>query len=95
MTPQESAKSKAAVMLAFAEGKAIECRSRADTLWVELDVDPYWNWDALDYRIKREPRTFWVNMYSDACFNAFTTKERADEVASSTRTECIRVREIL
>lgn len=62
MTPQE-AREAAAVMLAFADGKKIECklRDRPDQ-WSILNK-PVWNWESAEYRVAPEPWTgkIWVN----------------------------------
>ena len=64
MTP-EQLREAAAVMLAAADGKKIECRTR-DTLneWV-LVVNSVWNFCVYEYRIKPVPVTMKVALYRD------------------------------
>lgn len=100
MTPQESAREKAAVMLAFAEGKAIECKKRYDENdpWQEIEV-PKWSFLDFDYRIKREPREFYANLYSRSedypCGHIHKSRGAADACHAQDRLECIHVREVL
>lgn len=54
MTPQEKAKQQAEVMLAYAEGKEIECTD-AHASWASCP-DPFWNWLRADYRVKKTPK---------------------------------------
>lgn len=52
-TEQQKAKDQAAVMLAFAEGKKIECKRKSSNHWVRINdcITPYWDWSDQDYRI--------------------------------------------
>ena len=61
MTPQETAKRQAEVMIAFAEGKAIQSKIRRDKEinWLE-SPSPTWDWILFEYRIK--PETKKVNL---------------------------------
>lgn len=58
MTPQETAKQQAEVMIAFAEGKTIQstrCSDR-EIKW-EDQPSPLWDWIHFEYRIKpQEPK---------------------------------------
>jgi len=48
---------KLAVMRAWLEGKAIECRTHGLGKWVKPDPAPSWMWGDLDYRVAEpEPR---------------------------------------
>lgn len=76
---QKRARERAEVMLAFAEGKTIQCLGRylkGDT-WDDA-AHPSWNWTDFDYRIKREPRVTWVNDYG-SCLGGgrYATRESA------------------
>lgn len=53
-TPQEIAKERAEVMMAFAEGAEIQSCSRGQNDWGDYSA-PIWNWAQCDYRIKPEP----------------------------------------
>lgn len=53
---------KIAVMQAFVEGKKIEASNGQNTRWCEC-VTPRWNWDMYEYRVKKEPRVFYIPAY--------------------------------
>ena len=55
MTPEEL-KYAASVMLAAAEGKKIQYRSKGEIHEQWGETRPSWNWDLFDYRIAPEPR---------------------------------------
>lgn len=58
----EQARANAAIMLAYAEGKTIECRSYSsgpDGKWYTT-IDPDFMFSHYEYRIKPEPRTFYA-----------------------------------
>lgn len=56
---KEQAKAKAAVLLAFAEGKTIEFRRiRAGEQWVEAKT-PGFNFVEFEYRVAPAPRRLW------------------------------------
>lgn len=50
---KESAKLRAAVMLAYADGKEIEWRDIRKGAWQDAP-NPTWNWDKFEYRVKPE-----------------------------------------
>lgn len=55
-----------AVMQAFEEGKTIEYATKWVSLtnkWEEID-DPAWDWNSCIYRVKPEPREFYVIEYT-------------------------------
>ena len=54
MTKNEARKA-AKIMLAYADGKVIERRSRGDERWC-TDTEPCFEWDIYDFRIKTEPK---------------------------------------
>lgn len=53
---QEATLEKIAVMQAFVDDKEIEYKSACQDIW-HAAPNPYWDWDAYDYRIKQEPAT--------------------------------------
>lgn len=53
---KEETKKAAEVMLAWAEGKTIEVSTKGCNNWTCLVLDPLWDWDGGDYRIKPEAR---------------------------------------
>ena len=52
---REEAKKAAEVMLAYADGKTIECFVDNSIGWVEGSESPKFNWEDFDYRIKGTP----------------------------------------
>jgi hypothetical protein len=90
MTP-EQLRNAAAVMLAAAEGKPLESRPYGTKEWSTVTT-PAWNWNSVEYRIKPEPREWWLvnsvafGVLEDAiCYQAQRTPN----------TEIIHVREVL
>jgi hypothetical protein len=75
---------KIKVMQAHVEGKTIEYRYLSPFSWNgqwEVVKDPAWNWHSCEYRVKKEPRTFYiVNLCGD--LYAFTDKDKALEFMS-------------
>ncbi len=87
------------VMQMASIGKPIEFRglsNRGSGSWIS-NPDPKWNWESFEYRVKPEPREFWVNIYDrDAIDNiAHLSKENADRAAGAARVKCILVREVI
>lgn len=88
-----------AVVQAAIEGKKIEWRwkDRAESPWMETlyPGKGTWDFEHLDYRVKREPRTWWVNVYPDWSYGFYHSKQAADNCAGHERTECVRVCEVM
>jgi len=51
-----------AVMQAYVDGEVIQVCSRGDNDWETLEggVIPAWEWSLCSYRIKPEPREYWL-----------------------------------
>lgn len=93
---QKEAKRRAEIMLAFAEGAKVEVReiTEADNKWRPTN-SPAWDWYRGDYRIKKEPRMFYINAYPDGSYSqAQPDRDTADQLAGYRRTECIKVVEV-
>ena len=89
------ARKAAEVMLAFADGKKIQAKSRTSE-WYDLHGDPTWDWNGFNYRVKPEPREWWVNEYRDGPADfIYPSKEKADSECASNRIRRFRVREVL
>jgi len=92
---------KIVVMQAFVDKKKIQFRKRfsgeewQDIVSEELD----WNWTVYEYRIKPEPRHFWMNIYpNERCkvyTSAYTTKESAVTGKDPSCLETIEVVEVI
>ena len=88
MTTEE----KINVMQAHIDGKTIEMKKHED--WVEVTTpEIVWDWRHHDYRIKKDRREFWINMYHN---DAVVHRSRicADGCAIKGRLECIHVVEV-
>lgn len=73
MTPTQL-KEAAQVMVAASEGKQVQYRSAGQLKWVDL-VDPSWDWSSTAYRIKPEPREWWMTD-AKVCFESKHEAER-------------------
>lgn len=94
MTP-EQAKTLLPIITAFSEGKTIQVRLH-DGPWHDiLSADVRFDSPAESYRIKPEPREFWLNIYGGIDSYGYPTREDADACAARNRKECIRVKEVL
>lgn len=99
---KEQTKAAIAVMQAYVDGKTIERLHKDSKVWLteapaEAPERTAWDWNNHTYRIKQEPREWWINKYDDDtdCF-IYNTKERADRGAfAGSNRECIHVREII
>ena len=96
-----------AVMQAFEEGKTIEYNAKWGSdagKWDEID-DPVWDWHACNYRVKPEPKEFYVVGYSvggtEETFSEPRTLEQAEFEARSynklnnIKTRVLKMREVL
>ena len=103
MTPDET-KAAANVMLAWAAGKAIQCKDLQgypewrDCMTADFGkVHMIWDWSDLTYRIKPEPREWYLVFDGEGgCIATKQSKDRAEEFAGpiSSR-KIIHVREVL
>ena len=86
------------VMQAFVGGKAIQRMGLKDPdirEWDDMPIAPIWNWAKNDYRIKPEPREFWVNFYPNLeGMYWHKSKESADRKLHSGGTT-IKVKEVI
>ena len=84
-----------AVIAAHRDGKKIQCQSKdGRDNWFDTP-DPVWDFAFCDYRIKPEPREWWVNVYPGGDSYWYETKEAADKQTSKYHLECRHVREVL
>lgn len=89
MTTQEMI----AVMQAFADGKKLECRFVDGDKWVPAS-SPIWAWDRYEYRVKPEPREWWI-VNGKQYTALFGTKNEAESSVFNGPAEIIHVREVL
>jgi len=91
---KEKTKEYIKIMQAYLDGKKIEFRNRAgDTIWRPADKNHGWNFHDVEYRIKPEPREFWLNVYPDGSLFAHFCPESAVHILSNGET--IKVIEVL
>lgn len=91
---------KIEVMQAALDGKEIEvkyeCSDKEYRKPHELGI--LWNWQIADYRIKPEPREFWVNIYKERdgeeTYYLHTTEYSAKSREDATK-KTIRVVEVI
>lgn len=82
------------IALAMKEGKTIQFYCTVRNVWSDcfgvhdLSSKPHL------FRIKPEPREWWVNIYEN-CETLFTNREDADKGAISGRIRCAKVREVI
>ena len=86
----------AAVMMAFSAGQQIDSRFcfKAGLAW-QLDLAPNWNWAIKEFRLRPKPREWWVNVYANDQLAIHCSRDDANEIASLTRIECVRVTEVI
>lgn len=83
------------VLTAFVNGEPIQMRNLHGK-WVDLDEDVVSPEADIEYRVKPKPREFWLNIYyGKDPGGAYETRFLADSRAGSSRTECIKVVEVL
>lgn len=79
-------KEKIEVMQHFANGGKVECIERfSNGKWFTCD-SPIWDWPAHDYRIKKEPRTFYLVLRANGepvYSSLHEDKESAEQAASN------------
>jgi len=92
MATREETKAMMAVMQAYVDEKDIDAIKQGDGEWHRVDV-PAWHWGIWDYRVKHEPREWWL-----ACMDygvvMCLTKEQAYGQAGK-RFPVFHVREVL
>jgi hypothetical protein len=92
-----STKAKIAVMQAYVEGEQIQARA-LNGAWHDVDIAG-WDWGTWDYRVKPEPREWWLVMKPSAphMFWYTTSKEasQATDHCTDRSVEVIHVREVL
>ena len=78
-------------MQGFINGKEIEYKS--GDKWCPVIGTPVWEFHCHDYRIKKGPREFWVNIYNTDAY-VYETKSDAETGAVKGRIDCIKVRQV-
>jgi hypothetical protein len=87
---------KIKVMQAHLDGAKIEVRDRNTYDPWRLAITPVWDWYHYEYRVKPEPREFYINIYAGHTGYPYPTKDAADKDSEhNNRLECIHVREVI
>lgn len=79
---------------AHAEGKTIQVFNTNNGSWYDND-SPSFNAQPEHYRIKAEPREFFVNIYPSGKLCIHPTREDANRMARAALFDCIKVREVI
>lgn len=93
-------KEKIEVMQGYEDGKPVECNLLKRGVWTVIEEmpigeeGPIWDWYQNYYRIKPEPREFWLNIYEHHTAR-FASETMANNYQLKDRIECIKVREVL
>ena len=85
-----------AVLQAFERGEVIEYRPKNSQRWGS--AEPIWNFSQFDYRVKPNPREWWLNVYEDGSKGAMhDSRAEADRNKAyvDKRIDCVHVREVL
>jgi len=84
------------VMEAYEDGAKIEHTVQHQNLpWLNINK-PSWDWTRYEYRVKPEPLTLWVNVYSAGNYgSAFSSEEDAIEALGGyTRGRTVKMQEV-
>ena len=86
----------APIIAAHAAGKVIQFRSITTSQWYDKP-DPDWTARPEHYRVKPEPREWWINVYPTSHGGSAAHLSRAIAVKFSdpSRVECVHVKEVL
>jgi hypothetical protein len=71
-------KEKIAVMQAYLDGRPIQLRCNGGNggHWADLLSEPMWTWGQDRYRIKPEPREWWLELHkSFTCWGGHTSQQ--------------------
>jgi hypothetical protein len=57
----EQTKAAIAVMQAYCLGERIQSKAKRNACWAD-NMNPFWNWKSLDYRVKPTPSVLWFHL---------------------------------
>lgn len=84
-----------AVIQAHKEGKQIEYRTiNPESPWVYVK-NPKWDFPQIEYRVKPEPRTFWLVSTPAGAHFGYTNYTEAKDVRAACQGTLIQVQEVL
>lgn len=87
---RERIKSLLPIIIAYAEGKAIQCKYLDSSEWTNISYLDFTS-SEIEYRIKPDLYVRWLNFYPTQSTTEYPTKEAADSAASPNRIACIQV----
>jgi hypothetical protein len=86
------------VLQAYERGERVQCRVASNEEWMDCalksaapTIVPTFSFGCHEYRIKPQPREWWINRYPGGGIGIYDSKELA-EINKSL--ECIHVREV-
>lgn len=83
------------VIQAHKDDKVIEAEHKNARHW-EQCKEPNWNFHAFNYRVKPEPRRFWINVYPNTnIYMVHPSSQAAAEGSKGMQGETIEVVEVL
>jgi hypothetical protein len=85
---KQEARDRAAVMIAWADGEAVQYRDNNGLGWLPLSTNHAGFSNGCEYRIKPKPVEFWVNVYEDSEPCPYPSELTARAMSE---TSCIRV----
>ena len=93
---KDEARHLAEVLNAWADGATMQWRYKATKVWRDCVLPACWEADLIDpdkceYRIKPEPREFWLNPSA----RQFVPVEEADQTSMGPADKVILVREVI
>ena len=91
---RDEAREFAKVVQAYADGKGVQIYTSSG--WRDIHEDPCFDGGFENYRIKPEPREWWLRALPDGRIAVFTLKDRAQTEATFwENSKVIHVREVM
>jgi NDP-sugar pyrophosphorylase family protein len=92
---RDEAREFAKVVQAYADGKQVQAHLK-EGRWIDLDDPEFFSQPKGYYRIKPEPREYWLRALPDGRIAVFTEKDQAEIEASFWQhSKVIHVREVM
>lgn len=93
---RERAKELLPIIQAFADDKTIQLRGRYTDGWEDLRTSANFDDNDIEWRIKPEPRVFWINDYADGSIYIHKSQASSNSAQSiNSKIEVIKVIEVL
>lgn len=85
----------AAIMQSWINGVDLEFRNKSekDAKWGTASA-PNWDFKHFDYRVKKIPREFFINVHDNGHYYAYASQHSADAHKTEGRVSCLRVQEV-